>query len=119
MGRGHGENGEPFWGSAPRPLAEEVIDVLLKRAPVRIERIVSTGQITPEEKWYDQDADEWVLLVSGAARLRVEGETEDRALEEGWIVLPAHCRHRVTWTRREPPTVWLAIHVSEPSRLSL
>jgi cupin 2 domain-containing protein len=103
-----------LFGDLPtRPLAEEAIDVLLKRAPVRIERIVSTGQITPEEKWYDQDADEWVLLVSGAARLRIEGETEDRVLEEGgWILLPAHCRHRVTWTMREPPTVWLAIHLS-------
>ena len=46
-----------------------------------------------------------------AARLRIEGESADRELGEGdWIMLPAHCRHRVTWTRAEPPTVWLAIH---------
>jgi cupin 2 domain-containing protein len=100
-----------------RPLADEVTDVLVKQAPVRIERIVSAGQITPEGKWYDQDADEWVLLVSGAARLRIEGETEDRVLEEGgWMLLPAHCRHRVTWTRKKPPTVWLAVHISSRAR---
>ena len=43
--------------------------------------------------------------------MRIEGESKDRALAEGdWILLPAHCRHRVTWTRAQPPTVWLAIH---------
>jgi cupin 2 domain-containing protein len=94
-----------------RPLPDEVVGLLLERQGLRIERIVSTGQATPEGQWYDQEADEWVLLVSGLARLRIEGESEDRSLGEGdWILLPAHCRHRVTWTRAAPPTVWLAIH---------
>jgi cupin 2 domain-containing protein len=92
--------------------ADEIIDRLVERAPsLRIERIVSTGQVTPEGEWYDQDDDEWVLVVAGAARLRIEGEERDRELAEGdWVLLPAHCRHRVTWTRAEPPTVWLAVH---------
>jgi len=78
---------------------------------MRIERIVSTGQVTPEGEWYDQEGDEFVFLVEGAARLHIEGEHEDRKLNEGdWISLPAHCRHRVTWTRDDPPTVWLAVH---------
>jgi cupin 2 domain-containing protein len=52
-----------------------------------------------------------VLVVDGAARLSIEGEQADRELSEGdWILLPAHCRHRVTWTRAEPSTVWLAIY---------
>ena len=94
-----------------RPLAEELVDILEERPGTRIERIVSTGQATPEGEWYDQETDEFVLVVSGAARLRIENEPEDRALNEGdWIMLPAHCRHRVTWTRDDPPTVWLAIH---------
>jgi cupin 2 domain-containing protein len=94
-----------------RQLTDELVDMLVYRAGLRIERIVSTGQVTPEGQWYDQETDEWVLLVEGAARLRIEGEREDRELGEGdWILLPAHCRHRVTWTRAEPPTVWLAVH---------
>ena len=92
-------------------LAEEVTQTLLERPALRIERIVSTGQATPEGQWYDQDSDELVLVVDGTARLSIEGESEERELGEGdWILLPAHCRHRVTWTRAEPPTVWLAIH---------
>ena len=98
-------------GLPARPLPDEVVDLLVERSGLRIERIVSTGQATPEGQWYDQDTDEWVLVVQGSARLRIEGEREDRVLSEGdWILLPAHCRHRVTWTRAEPPTVWLAVH---------
>jgi cupin 2 domain-containing protein len=92
--------------------ADEIVDRLAERAPgVRIERIVSTGQATPEGQWYDQETDEWVLVVDGAARLRIEGEEADRELAAGdWVLLPAHCRHRVTWTQAEPPTIWLAVH---------
>lgn len=98
-------------GLPARPLPDEVVNLLVERLGLRIERIVSAGQATPEGQWYDQDRDEFVLVVDGAARLSIEGETEERELGEGdWILLPAHCRHRVTWTRAEPPTVWLAIH---------
>ena len=98
-------------GLPARPLPDEVVDLLVEHPGLRIERIVSTGQATPEGQWYDQDSDELVLVVDGAARFRIEGEREERELSEGdWILLPAHCRHRVTWTRAEPPTVWLAIH---------
>jgi cupin 2 domain-containing protein len=98
-------------GLPVRPRDDELVDILLERPGLRIERIVSTGQATPEDEWYDQESDEFVLLVAGAARLRIEGEHQDRELEEGdWILLPAHCRRRVTWTREDPPTVWLAVH---------
>ena len=99
-------------GLPSQPLAEEVTQTLLERPGLRIERIVSTGHATPEGQWYDQDSDEWVLVVRGNARLRLEGEAHDRELGEGdFVFLPAHCRHRVAWTQREPPTVWLAIHI--------
>jgi cupin 2 domain-containing protein len=92
-------------------VADEVLEVLVERPDVRIERIVSTGQTTPDGAWYDQEGNEFVLLVAGAARLRIEGEAEDRTLGEGdWLFLPTHCRHRVTWTREDPPTIWLAVH---------
>ena len=98
-------------GLPARPLAGELTETLHRRPGLRIERIVSTGQATPEGQWYDQEEDEWVLLVAGAARLLVEGEARERELVAGdWLLLPAHCRHRVTWTQSDPPTVWLAIH---------
>ena len=93
------------------PQAEEVFENLVESRGVRVERIVSAGQMTPEGQWYDQARDEFVLLVAGAARLRIDGEEENRQLAPGdWLLLPAHCRHRVTWTQSEPPTTWLAVH---------
>lgn len=93
------------------PLAKERIETLCERPGVRIERIVSTGQTTPDGEWLDQASDEWVMVVAGRARLSIEGEGTDRVLGEGdYILLPAHCRHRVTWTDDANPTVWLAIH---------
>ena len=79
-------------GNVYEKLLDEAVDreiatLLLDRPPLRIERIVSTGQATPEGEWCDQDTDEWVLLVAGSARLRIEGEDEDRHLVAGdWVV---------------------------------
>jgi cupin 2 domain-containing protein len=104
-------SGSVFGDLPSQPLPDELATLLLDRPGLRIERIVSAGQTTPEGQWYDQETDEWVLVVAGAARLHLEGEGSDRELGAGdWILLPAHCRHRVTWTQSEPPTVWLAIH---------
>jgi len=90
----------------------EVVQVLLEQpGSVRIERIVSQGQVTPEGAWYDQDHEEWVLLLTGAAELQLADEVVARRLEPGdWLHLPAYCRHRVVWTAPEQETVWLAMH---------
>ncbi|XSG81983.1 MAG: cupin domain-containing protein [Methyloligella sp. ZOD6] len=104
-------NGNLTWDLPNAALPEELFDILAEQGDVRIERIVSTGQATPEDDWYDQETDEFVLLVSGAAALEIEGEAEERELGPGdWVMLPAHCRHRVAWTQEAPPTVWLAVH---------
>jgi len=101
-------------GLPGRPFADELMETLYQCRGVRIERIVSTGQVMPEGQWYDQDSDEWVLVVAGAARLLIAGEERERELASGdWLLLPAHCRHRVTWTETDPPTVWLAMHFSQ------
>ncbi|MBY6188489.1 cupin domain-containing protein [Marinobacter hydrocarbonoclasticus] len=91
----------------------EWFDTLVSRPGVRVERILSHGQITPEGDWYDQADDEFVLLLKGAARLQIEGEVAERSLTSGdWLLLPAHCRHRVTWTDPGQPTLWLALHLA-------
>lgn len=96
----------------PPPGADEVIETLLKGDGVRVERIVSHGHASPDGFWYDQHEAEWVLILSGRARLTIEGETRARELGPGdSLFLPAHCRHRVIWTQSDQPTVWLAILV--------
>lgn len=96
----------------PPSAADETIETLLKGDGVRLERIVSYGHASPAGFWYDQHEAEWVMVVSGQARLTIEGEAEDRELGSGdSLFLPAHCRHRVAWTKSGAPTVWLAIFV--------
>jgi cupin 2 domain-containing protein len=97
--------------NVPRQLSDEQIDTLLQARNVRIERIVSTGQATAAGQWYDQDQDEWVVLLAGSAGLLFEGEAAPRRLDPGsYVHISAHVRHRVAWTDPSTPTVWLAIH---------
>jgi len=96
----------------PRQADEELFTELLWRKGVRIERIVSTGQSTPVDKPYNQEYDEWVLLVSGSAGLWIEGEGERELRPGDYVLIPSHRSHRVTWTANGQPTVWLAVHFS-------
>ena len=90
--------------------ATEIADALVTRPGLRIERIVSFGQTSPEGFWYDQDEAEWILLLAGAASLRFEDEQEARLLGPGdWLEIAAHRRHRVEWTDPAKPTIWLAV----------
>ena len=98
----------------PDPASAEIIETLVTRLGVRIERIVSFGQTSPPGFWYDQDETEWVLLLAGAARLRFEDEPDARRLGPGdWVEIAPHRRHRVDWTDEAQPTVWLAIFYGE------
>jgi cupin 2 domain-containing protein len=90
---------------------EEVYEELFRGASFRVERIVSAGQATSDGEWYDQSQAEWVVLLSGSAVLRFEGEAEGRSLIPGDAVsIPAFCRHRVEATAEDQESVWLAIH---------
>ncbi len=93
---------------------KEQFKTLIKRDGLRIERIISRGQITPQGEWYDQSWNEWVLLLKGEALIRIENECEPHRLSAGdWIMLPRHCRHRVDWTIPDQETIWLALHWAE------
>jgi cupin 2 domain-containing protein len=95
------------------PSVAEVFHTLLAGNRFELERIVSTGQSTPAGEWYDQDHDEWVLLLSGEARLLFEGQPSACELRPGdYVNIPAHARHRVEWTDPVAETVWLALHYS-------
>ncbi len=61
----------------PRSLPQELVQILVQAADVRIERIVSHGHASPADFWYDQPQNEWVLVLQGAARLQFD----DRMVE--------------------------------------
>ena len=109
------------WGSAlgienlfhplPDTKAEEVIETLLENEHCRIERIVSEGQATPPGEWFDQETDEWVILLQGSAGLVFEGSQEASVMRPGdYLFIHARRKHRVEWTDKTQKTIWLALH---------
>src|SRR5262249_41930037 len=48
----------------PDARSAEIVETLLAAPGVRIERIVSFGQASPDGFWYDQAEAEWVLLLA-------------------------------------------------------
>ncbi len=91
--------------------SEEILETILQTHKFKIERIISRGQATTEGEWYDQDKNEWVLVLKGNAGLLFEGDNETVVMKTGdYINIPAHQKHRVEWTDPEEETIWLAIH---------
>jgi mannose-6-phosphate isomerase-like protein (cupin superfamily) len=95
----------------PAAKREEAFTELLARPGVRVERIVSRGQATPEATPMVQDHDEWVLLLEGAAGLRIEDSDEVRLGPGDHLWIARGQKHWVTWTAKDRPSVWLAIHL--------
>jgi len=89
------------------PLSEELITVLDENDNVRIERIISTGQVSAE--WYDQEQTEFVTLLDGNAIVEFEDGRSVKLVRGDTLLIKPHERHRVSFTSEDPPCVWLCI----------
>lgn len=101
-------SGNIFDLTDPLP-SEEVFTELVSAKGVKIERIISNGQTTPTGEWYDQDLDEWVVLIQGEAELEYENGDRKRLTGGDYLLIPSHARHRVVFTSTDPPCVWIAV----------
>jgi cupin 2 domain-containing protein len=102
-----------IFANVPAQLDQEQFRTLLASPNAKIERIISTGHASPPDSWFDQDWTEWVVLLSGSAGLRIDGESATRTLRPGdFVEIPARVKHRVDWTDADRPTVWLAVHLA-------
>lgn len=87
----------------------EYFEIIKDSDSFLIERIVSNNAVSPAEGWYDQDHDEWVLIMQGAAV--IETESEKFELRSGdTFFIPANLKHRVIYTSAIPVCIWLAVH---------
>ena len=95
--------------SIPEDLSQEIFETLAANRFVKIERIISKGHASPQSGWYDQENNEWVIVVQGRARIAFEGEPSVQLGCGDYINIPAHKKHKVVWTDPDTETVWLAV----------
>lgn len=100
-----------IFGNIPAELNNELFEEILKGNTFRVERIVSRGHSSNEGFWYDQNENEWVILLQGSAGLRFAGREDLVVLRPGdYVHIPRHHKHRVEWTDPDQETVWLAVY---------
>jgi len=101
---------ENIFSLLPDELEHESLEELLHHKNIKIERIVSRGHTSPENSWYDQKENEWVIVLEGSGSILFESGAEVNLKKGDYLNIPAHTRHKVTWTDPNNLTIWLAIH---------
>ncbi len=100
-----------IYKAIPDSPGAEWFEKLVENRQMTIERIVSRGHCSPPGFWYDQDWDEWVLLLAGNAGLAFENGDSVELIPGDHVLIPAHVKHRVAWTAADAETIWLAVHI--------
>tara|TARA_R110002074_G_scaffold251414_2_gene422945 strand:+ start:232 stop:552 length:321 start_codon:yes stop_codon:yes gene_type:complete len=100
---------ENILSNIPNDIPEEIVENLAATNSIRIEKVISKGQSSPDDTWYDQHENEWILVVKGAGALVFENGDEVSLTSGDYLNIPAHKRHRVSWTDPEEETIWLAV----------
>jgi cupin 2 domain-containing protein len=99
-----------IFDAIPDNIKSEIFESLVDNANVQIKRIISKGHTSPETGWYDQDHNEWVIVLKGEAVLSfADGSTVNMKAGD-YINIAAHQKHKVQWTDPVIETIWLAIH---------
>ncbi len=94
----------------PEDIPEEIFTEIVATDRIRIERIISNGHATEPGRWYNQESNEWVLVLSGSGTIEYEsGELVELKVGDH-LLLPRGVKHRVA--RTDAPTIWLAVHFS-------
>ncbi len=95
----------------PDNLPQELIEKISGLGRVKIERIVSRGHSSPDDFWYNQEQNEYVILLRGKAGLTFEDRADVIVLKPGdYLDIPAYVKHRIAWTSSDEDTIWLAVH---------
>lgn len=96
-----------FLSNIPTESTEEIFETLFSNEVIKIERIISYGQTSDEHFWYDQNEDEFVLVLEGDAIIEYDSNEIIELHQNDSLFIPAHQKHKVTYTSN--PTIWLAV----------
>lgn len=85
---------------------EEIVDILKENEDVKIERIISTGQVSD---WMVQEKREYVLLIQGNAVIEFNDKTVEMKSGDT-LFIEKRERHRVAYTGENPYCIWFCVH---------
>lgn len=102
--------GGNIFDQIPDNLEQEFFQTLLESGQLKIERIISKGHTSPECGWYDQQHNEWVMVLTGEATIEFENENPVHLSAGSYLEIGAHKKHKVTRTHPDRETIWLAVH---------
>ena len=104
-------NSGNLFSNIPRHMGDEIFDTILAFDGCEIKRIISKGHQSPPDYWYDQERNEWVMVLKGAAALKFKnGDNVVEMMPGSYVHIPAHCKHKVEWTDPDVETIWLAVY---------
>ncbi|MBS4013727.1 MAG: cupin domain-containing protein [Bacteroidetes bacterium] len=95
------------------PIDSELFDTIFHNKNVKIERILSKGQVTKDGEWYNQETDEWVILIQGNAKIEFENHKIIELNSGDYIFIPSHQKHKVIFTSVDPICIWIAVHIEK------
>lgn len=99
-----------IYKNIPSNIPEELFEIISENENIKIERIISDGHSTPQDYWYDQEKNEFVILLKGNAELLFDNDEKVILNEGDYLIIPKHKKHRVLSTSKETKTIWLAVH---------
>lgn len=97
-----------FFDKISENISKETFETIVQSNNVKIERIISPPS-TEKGGWYDQEENEFVLVLKGDAEMLFENTEKIKMKEGDYIIIPAHKKHRVEKTSEKEETIWLAV----------
>jgi len=92
-----------------RELFETIVEK--NNVHIKIKKIISVSYSDDNNKWYDQDEDEWVMVLRGKAGIKFSDGEIINMQEGDYIFIPQHKKHQIIYTSNNPPCFWLAIYL--------
>jgi len=98
-----------IFSSIPKDIPKELFETIVSSKEIRIERIISKGHITENNKWYNQDKNEFVIVLKGSAVIEYKNNEMINLGIGDYLIIPARKEHRVAETSKKEETIWLAV----------
>ena len=98
-----------IYDDVPSSIPNEIFNDLIANDSVRIERILSHGHRSPDKGWYDQEENEWVMVLEGQGVIEFEDGRVVTLSKRDFINIASREKHKVIGTDKDMVTIWLAV----------